>query len=131
MEANLDFYNDVMKKSPRLAHRYKLVRFEDIAMAPVDYVEDIYEFIGHSPTTHVLDWVNSSTTNQNPRHEAFGTQRDSKQVVSKWRSELAFRLVQIVQDNCSSVMRKLNYQIFQTIDDYRNQNISTYHSEAR
>ena len=129
MEANLDFYDNVMSKSQRVAHRYKLVRFEDVAMSPTDNVRDIYKFIGHSPTDQVYNWVASSTTSSKA-NGAFGTNRDSKKVVSKWRQTLDFDLVKIVQENCAILMARLDYVPFHTIDEYRNQSNPTYISKT-
>ena len=128
MQANVDFYDDVIRKSDKLSERYMLVRHEDFSMDPINYTEKIYNFIDHNTTKELLNWISASTStvNQNREGDTYGTRKNSKQVITAWREKITYDQAEAVQRICKPVMDKLKYRIFYTEKEYHNLNISSF-----
>lgn len=56
----------------------------------------------------------------------FGTIRDPKEILSKWRKLLPFHLVGEIQAKCSDVMEKLGYKLFSSYTDAINFSIPSF-----
>ncbi|XP_077984805.1 carbohydrate sulfotransferase 1-like [Glandiceps talaboti] len=95
-----------------------VVRFEDIALYPVQLAKQIYDFVGPNVDIHsdVLRWIHNNTkedtdpdyTNGN---YGFENKRNSTQVTDKWRHKLSFDLVAVIQNTgvCQQYMHALGY----------------------
>ncbi|KAJ7365189.1 hypothetical protein OS493_007840 [Desmophyllum pertusum] len=90
---------------------YRLIRFEDLARSPLSAASELYEFAGIEMLDSVKKWLHETTKSQNGRGSAYSTTRDSKQVVSSWRTKLSSADVQIVENYCGKVMTQLNYKL--------------------
>ena len=88
---------------------YKLIRFEDLAQNPLPVVNELYKFAGVEVLDTIKEWLNETTKSQNGHRGAYRTSRDSKKVVSNWRSKMSSATVKTVEKYCGTVMRQLNY----------------------
>lgn len=92
-----------------LPDAYKLIRFEDLAQNPLPVMNELYKFAGIEMLDTIKEWLHETTTSQNGRRSAYSTSRDSRKVVSNWRTKMSSATVTIVEKYCGSVMRQLNY----------------------
>ena len=88
---------------------YKLIRFEDLARNPLGVVNELYKFTGIEMLDSVEKWLQETTRINHGN--AFSTSRNSKQVVSNWRTKMSPASVQIVEKYCGRLMRQLNYTL--------------------
>ncbi|XP_078355232.1 carbohydrate sulfotransferase 5-like [Oculina patagonica] len=88
---------------------YRLIRFEDLAQDPLSAASELFKFTGIEMFDTVMKWLNHTTRSVNGHKSAYSTSRDSKQVVSSWRTKMSSATVQIVEIYCGRVMRQLNY----------------------
>jgi len=73
---------------------YKLIRFEVVALNPLPVVSGLYNFTGIEMVDAIKKWLHEATTSQNGG--PYSTSRDSKQVVSNWKTAMSHGNVQIV-----------------------------------
>jgi len=72
-------------------------------------MNELYKFAGIEMLDTIKEWLHETTTSQNGRRSAYSTSRDSRKVVSNWRTKMSSATVTIVEKYCGSVMRQLNY----------------------
>ena len=92
-----------------LPDAYKLIRFEDLAQNPFPVVNELYKFAGIEMLDTIKEWLHETTKSKNGSRSAYSTSRDSKKVVSNWRTKMSSATVTIVEKYCGSVIRQLNY----------------------
>ncbi|XP_058565717.1 carbohydrate sulfotransferase 6 [Neofelis nebulosa] len=101
------------KPPPFLRGRYRLVRFEDLARAPLPEIRELYDFAGLSLTPQLEAWIHNSTHGSGPgaRREAFKTSsRNALNVSQAWRHALPFAKIRRVQELCAGALRLLGYR---------------------
>ena len=94
-----------------LPEGYRLIRFEDLAQDPLSAASELYKFTGIKMLDTIKKWLNNTTTSVNGHKSAFSTVRDSKQIISKWRTKMSSATVQIVENYCGRVMGHLHYNL--------------------
>ena len=115
---------------------YRLIRFEDLAKNPLSQVNELLKFAGIEMTDGVRKWLNEAThstdISQTNVQQAYLTSRDSKKVVSGWRSRMESTTVQIIERYCGRVMRQLGYKLIGlSSDKQRNFDISLIDPKSR
>jgi len=114
-----------------LGARYKLIRFEELALHPVSVVNELFRFAGLDLLNSVKIWLLEAThfngTAQNGIRAAFRTARDSEKIVSKWRTKMDSSTVQMIEKHCGGVMSQLGYKRTGTsLEKQLNLNISLF-----
>nr|XP_039262174.1 carbohydrate sulfotransferase 3-like [Styela clava] len=143
----------------QLSHaRYMRVRYEDIAIDPIEGVKEIYNNIGLELPHDVKEWVDETsinplqkikelqTTVQNfaipesdrirariklakllkESNNPYGTVRNSRQIISKWRKQLSMDIIHQVQDKCKDVMDRLGYKLLHTTEELNDLSIKLW-----
>lgn len=112
---------------------YTLVRFEDLALRPVQTARALYRSLGLELPRRLMQWVNESTHAERGRAPAaleavahgdvsavlrnpHSTLRDSHAVVFKWRRTLHPEHIKAISEGCGSFLRQFGYP---TADDPR------------
>ncbi|XP_033099802.1 carbohydrate sulfotransferase 1-like [Anneissia japonica] len=99
-----------IKRPKWLEGRYKILRYEDFSVNPLEMTEKIYKFIGLPLPTNVKEWLVSNTNSQiSKKPTLFSTSRNSSYTATSWRSSLSLEEVLHVQHLCSDVMAELGY----------------------
>lgn len=114
-----------------LGARYKLIRFEELALHPVSVVNELFRFAGLDLLNSVKIWLLEAThfngTAQNGIRAAFRTARDSEKIVSKWRTNMDSSTVRMIEKHCGGVMSQLGYKRTGTsLEKQLNLNISLF-----
>uniref|UniRef100_A0AAV2IR61 Sulfotransferase n=1 Tax=Knipowitschia caucasica TaxID=637954 RepID=A0AAV2IR61_KNICA len=104
---------------------YMLLRYEDIAMNPLQKTKEIYEFVGLKMTPSVAKWIDENTKSSTESKNKLGTKRDSATVTESWRRKLPLDLVLEAQKQCLHYMRLVGYRPIQSREDLLNMNVST------
>lgn len=124
-----------------LRSRYKLIRYEDLALSPMEIAEEIYDFVGLEMTATIRQWITINTlghTSQssdptaqrlwsirrNRRRKiptarfeniilsnAYTTIRHSNSTWRAWTNLLDSKTIEEIQDDCKEVMELLGYRI--------------------
>ena len=99
---------------PKLVHHYKIVRYEDIAMAPVKWAKELYNFAGIPPDGPSLNHIRNITSHQSVG--SFSIYRKSKSMPFTWIRTLPKLLQMVAEQRCYDVMHMLGYPRVDLID---------------
>ena len=112
-EENLEF---VRKLPDPLRDRIKLLRYEDLAIKPLETLADIYEFAGLPVLESVRTWLHKTThLNReacNPRLDGGAvtcTKDDAWAGANRWRWMVQRAEIDIIEHNCERVMNLMGY----------------------
>ncbi|XP_022446536.1 carbohydrate sulfotransferase 3 [Delphinapterus leucas] len=105
-----------------LRGRYMLVRYEDVALRPLQKAQEMYRFAGIPLTPQVEDWIQKNT--QAAHDGIYSTQKNSSEQFEKWRFSMPFKLAQVVQAACGPAMRLFGYKPVQDAASLSNRSVS-------
>ncbi|XP_023346030.1 carbohydrate sulfotransferase 1 isoform X2 [Eurytemora carolleeae] len=96
-----------------LGSRYIRIRYEDLVENTETNLEQIYKFLELPYSDQVKKAVSK---HNNPRVKSgngfYGTVRESGFRTDSWKMGLHLKEIRIIEEQCSSIMEKLNYTIF-------------------
>ncbi|KAL0964804.1 hypothetical protein UPYG_G00329210 [Umbra pygmaea] len=107
-----------------LRERYMLVRYEDIARFPMRKAAEMYEFTGIPFTPQVKEWILKNTQASTEASGVYSTQKNSSEQVEKWRFNIPYKLVQVVQEACGSTLKLFGYRFVNSEEMLRDKSIS-------
>ncbi|XP_034464994.1 carbohydrate sulfotransferase 3a [Hippoglossus hippoglossus] len=107
-----------------LRKRYMLVRYEDIALYPMQKAEDMYRFAGIPFSPQARDWILRNTQTTQEEGDEYSTRKKSSEHAEKWRFSIPFTLVQVVQRVCGPTMKMFGYRIVDDEKTLMNKSIS-------
>ncbi|XP_051807796.1 carbohydrate sulfotransferase 6-like [Acanthochromis polyacanthus] len=103
----------VLKPPPFLKGRYKMVRYEDMVLNPLEEIDAMFEFVGLEMTQQLKEWVYRMTHGKGKgrRKDAFKViSRDADLVSQAWRTMLPHSKVKRIQEVCKGAMSLLGYK---------------------
>lgn len=89
--------------------RLTVLRYEDLALNPLDTARDIYRGIGLELTPGVREWLIKSTTTSDHEYNPTTVHRNATEVVQKWRHSLSEAYQRIASEACHDVLQRLRY----------------------
>lgn len=90
----------------------KIVKYENLARDTMGTMEDLYKFIGLSPSQRITKWISKSTREPPPvidLYSRWNTQRNSSAVVGSWREELPSISKAYFDQYCEDTLQLLGY----------------------
>ncbi|XP_066298369.1 carbohydrate sulfotransferase 1-like [Branchiostoma lanceolatum] len=93
-----------------LLGHYALIRYEDVAMAPVAMTERLYHFIGTEGDDAVFDWLEKNTNAKKPDESPYSLKRNSRDTVDAWRRNLSLSAVLKIQNICRDALKMFGYR---------------------
>ncbi|XP_053127326.1 carbohydrate sulfotransferase 4-like [Hemicordylus capensis] len=103
------------------ARRYLLVRYEDLARAPLAQAATLYRFAGLRFTPRLRSWVHNITHGQGLSAQAFNTDpRDAAHVSQAWRGALPYAAIVQLQEVCKEAMELLGYRLVRSEEEQKN-----------
>ena len=110
-----------------LKGRYKMVRYEDMAVNPIRITRDIYNFVGIDLPESIVKWVKENTNMENDNSGSsktgtgvFSTHKNSTATASSWRKDIGMEEVREVQRICGDMMSVLGYPLVEKDVDLQN-----------
>ncbi|XP_053840260.1 carbohydrate sulfotransferase 3 isoform X3 [Vidua macroura] len=94
-----------------LRGRYMLVRYEDVARAPLQKAREMFRFAGLPLTQQVEEWIGRNTQAPHDGNGVYSTCKNSSEQFDKWRFSMPFKLAQVVQDACAPAMQLFGYKL--------------------
>jgi hypothetical protein len=91
-------------------NNYLLLKYEELAMKTEETTRKIYQFIGHEVPTNLLEWIEQNTKAKT-RDSTYGTRRNSKETVFKWRKQMKQKDIKAITDQCIYILKTLDYNI--------------------
>lgn len=113
----VDDYHSFKRLQVTHPTKYKVFRYEDFSMNPVNNTADVFQFYGFSVHQKVTDFLESHTKAN--KGGVSSTFRDSKTAPFKWREQLNMTEVVSIQDKCSEAMRLWGYRRVNSSDQLR------------
>ena len=109
LAVTLTGFADILNAYPHLMMFYKRVHYETVGISPMNFAEELYDFIGLEMQSSVRDWIQQATQNEKPG--LFSTYRISNETVHRWRDQLHPRFIEAVETipACQAVLTYLNY----------------------
>ena len=105
MDSDLLEYGALKKAYPQ--HVMQL-RYEDLAMEPLDMARVVYGFVGRDMPGNLPAWIRANTQAHAPDQE-YGTKRNSTQTVNKWRTVIKPEQKAAIEAVCHHVLHQLRY----------------------
>ncbi|XP_070550881.1 carbohydrate sulfotransferase 3-like isoform X2 [Ptychodera flava] len=109
-----------------LKDRYKIIRYEDIAMDPFGLVQEMYNYSGLVSSEDVSKWITVNTQSKKNGVSNMSTRKNSSEVVQSWRNKLLFEDVTIIQSFCAELMSLMNYTMLMTENQMKDMNYKTF-----
>ncbi|XP_078000609.1 carbohydrate sulfotransferase 1-like [Glandiceps talaboti] len=109
-----------------LEDRYKIVRYEDLAIDPFGQAESIYNFLKIPIPTEVSTWIRENTQSEHLPRNNMDTRRNSTEAAQSWRSKLLFLDILQVQTTCGELMDLMGYKIIKSEEEMRNITFHTF-----
>ncbi|KAM8806152.1 carbohydrate sulfotransferase 3 [Eudromia elegans] len=113
-----------LRRPAWLRGRYMLVRYEDVARAPLRLARLMYRFAGIRLTPQVEQWIGTNTQAPRDASGIYSTQKNSSEQFEKWRFSMPFKLAQVVQDACAPAMRLFGYRLAPSAAALTNRSLS-------
>lgn len=106
--ANLDHADRTLTEL-KLKHKYKLVRYKQIADDPLGTAKDIYNFAGFDMPLETEEWIVESTTPSKKKlkealKEPYSTVRNATGNADKWRQDAFFKRNRVIERECKPLM---------------------------
>ena len=120
---NIKFLKHVLNSSfcSVLHHSLRMVRYEDVARKPIQYMDKVYSFLGLPPSKMVEKWINSLPKADKHQKDLFSTDRNSASTVERWRKYLPYSAVRSIETVCWEVMQELGYKMADNENLYSNE----------
>ena len=95
---------------PWLKDRFKVVRYEDLAVNTVNITRELYRFAGFDWSRSVDKWISAHDRppSNSKERSAYSLYRNASHVIDKWQSAPE-GLIRVVEDVCSDLMEMLGY----------------------
>ncbi|XP_046558332.1 carbohydrate sulfotransferase 1-like [Haliotis rubra] len=108
VKRDLDVSSEI---KPFYPQRILTVRYEDLAERPFETTEHIYRFLGLNLTTSIRDYVQNITSGSGNicRRNSLCTNKNSRQIVSKWRTSLLYSHVAVIDKICEPLYKMMGY----------------------
>ena len=94
-----------------LRNRFKVIRFEDLAVNTVNIAQELYRFAEFDWSVTVDKWI--SAHNRPPEDaiekKAYSLYRNASEVIDKWKNAPK-ELIRVVEDICGDLMDMLGYE---------------------
>ncbi|XP_066302192.1 carbohydrate sulfotransferase 3-like [Branchiostoma lanceolatum] len=113
-----------------LRERYTLLRFEDLAAAPVEQMRRLYKSVDVPLHKAVYRWVRVNTNTSDSNRAPFSTRRRSKERTGGWRSALSFAQVEMIQKKCRQTMALLGYRLLRSSKELVDTSVDLYSSSV-
>ena len=113
------------KANVNFTNNYYLLRYEDLALRPLQQMEKLYEFVDIIPDEWVLNWISkqqnrtmtkisTSRNDQSVTEHIFGTDRENPTFTAQsWRLQIQWPDVEFIQNACAPLLHLLRYKVFQ------------------
>ena len=82
--------------------------FEKLADQPKTEARDVYDFLNWKSSKNLLKWIEKNTRKN--KGDDFSTTRNSKDEISKWRTEIDKEEKFLIDSICKSFLEALNYE---------------------
>ncbi|MGH0170039.1 UNVERIFIED_CONTAM: hypothetical protein FKN15_064377 [Acipenser sinensis] len=124
-----DFLNSVstgLSRPPWLKGKYMVVRYEDLARNPLKKTKEIFEYLGMSLDSNVVEWIQTNTrgTNESSAKHKYGTVRDSAANAESWRLKLSYDMVDYTQTVCRQILNQLGYRMVESPEELKNTSLT-------
>ena len=101
------------------SHSYHVIRYEDVAENSVAAAKELFGFTGIQESVDVFEWLRKNT-NVAYETDNFSTTKNATISIHKWRWEVDFPTVQVVQQECANLMNVLGYKILENESEMTN-----------
>ncbi|XP_062374424.1 carbohydrate sulfotransferase 1-like [Sardina pilchardus] len=124
-----DFLSSVstaMSRPPWLKGRYMLVRYEDLALNPLQRTKEIYDFLGLAMDKNVVDWIQKNTRGSSQwfSRGKYSTMRNSAANAESWRYKLPYDIVKYTQTACQQILQELGYKTVISLEELTDRSVS-------
>ncbi|XP_046589503.1 carbohydrate sulfotransferase 4-like isoform X2 [Neodiprion lecontei] len=100
-------YNSAVELQKKYPSTFRVIRYEDLSVAPYKQVEELFKFYGLDFHPNVKKYVDTHT--KNDAGDVYSTYRNSKKAPFHWRTDLEFEEVEEIQRNCLVAMKHWGY----------------------
>ncbi|XP_054759604.2 carbohydrate sulfotransferase 3-like [Lytechinus pictus] len=95
-----------------LQGHYKLIRYEDFAVEPVNISKEIYEFIGLPFPKYLEHWIEANTNAIYRDGDIFSNRRNSLEAATHWIVDLSELEIRQIEKECRAALKLLDYKLY-------------------
>jgi len=95
--------------SEEFNHRYRVIKYEDIATAPIEYAKLLYKFTGLELTKSVQDYIIASSTGAVVQGK-YEVVRNTAEVVDNWKNVMDPVHAKLVEFQCQKMFKTFGYK---------------------
>jgi len=106
----MDDLNLLDSLKARQPDRYYLLKYEDLSLNLEVETEKLFNFLGLEVSPSVRIFLETHTKKNIGADDPHSIFRNPNMTVFGWQSQLNFGNVSMIENTCSSVMKKLNYK---------------------
>ena len=92
------------------------IRYKDFVLNPLDKTLKIFNFAGIEMNMSIKFWLDEATSTDNAfvysSSHPQDLHRNVRGVLCLWITKLSFKHVQIIQKDCSAVIKALRYKVY-------------------
>ena len=94
-----------------LRDRFKVIRYEDLAVDTVNIARELYKFAGFDWSMSVDQWISDHARPPSTSKErrAYSLYRNASDVIDKWKNAPK-ELIRVVEEMCGDLMAMLGYE---------------------
>ena len=99
----------LLSPTPWLRNRFKVIRFEDLAIDTSNVAREIYKFVGLDWSVSVDKWINDHRRRKGEKNP-YSLFKNASTAISKWKREAPEELIKGVEDVCGDLMNIMGYK---------------------
>ena len=99
----------LLSPTPWLRNRFKVIRFEDLAIDTSNVAREIYKFVGLDWSVSVDKWINDHRRRKGEKNP-YSLFKNASTAISKWKREAPEELIKGVEDVCGGLMNIMGYK---------------------
>ena len=103
------------RSEPSFIGKYLRVTHEEMSRDLLGTIQHVYNFINRAVPKEVKSWATELTSLKPAKQKKMGlkTNKNPKDVMDKWRSELDVKYIRAVENECQHFMKEMGYEDFQ------------------
>ena len=98
----------LLSPPPWLKNRFKVIRYEDLALNILNVTQELYKFAGFDWSTSIDEWISTLAKNTK-KGAAYSLYRNASISIGYWRNAPE-PFIRAVENNCGDLMNFLGYE---------------------
>lgn len=95
--------------SPQFKDVYRIVKYEDIGSAPVEYAREVYNYVGMTLTPDIEEYIRKSSSGSTVVGK-YEVVRNTAEVIDNWKNTMNPDHAKVVESQCLDMLKTFGYE---------------------